>query len=281
MHVLVNGVRLFFDVLGEKLVPDGPRMRERPTVLLLHGGPGFDHSMFKPAFAPLADVAQLVMLDHRGNGRSDRGEPRLWTLAQWGDDVRAFCDALGIEKPVVLGYSFGGFVAQSYATRHPEHPSKLILYSTAPVLQDGPILDAFEAVGGREARLVAERYFARRTEATTAEFRRVCFPLYHQVPEDPAWMERSVGNIDVSIQFFEGEGKALDFRPHLDRISCPTLVVGGAGDPRCPPIFTRMFADSIPAHLLQLVMFDGCGHGPHIEEPENVMTLLRDFIAGA
>jgi hypothetical protein len=64
MHVMVNGVRLFFDVVGEKLIPDGTRMRERPTVLLLHGGPGFDHSMFKPAFAPLADVAQIIMLDH-------------------------------------------------------------------------------------------------------------------------------------------------------------------------------------------------------------------------
>ena len=52
MHVMVNGARLFFDVVGEKLIPDGLRMRERPTVLLLHGGPGFDHSMFKPPFAP-------------------------------------------------------------------------------------------------------------------------------------------------------------------------------------------------------------------------------------
>ena len=111
MRVMVNGVRLLFDVAGEKLVPDGVRMRERPTVLLLHGGPGFDHSMFKPAFAPLAEIAQLIYLDHRGNGRSEHGDPERWTLDQWGDDVRAFCDALGIENPIVFGYSFGGFVA--------------------------------------------------------------------------------------------------------------------------------------------------------------------------
>ncbi len=144
MHALINGVRLFFDVAGEKVVADGPQMRERPTLLLLHGGPGFDHSMFKPSFAPLAELAQLIYLDHRGNGRSEHGDPALWTLDQWGDDVRAFCDALGIEKPIVLGYSFGGFVAQSYATRHPDHPAKLVLYSTTPVLDDGPVLDAFE-----------------------------------------------------------------------------------------------------------------------------------------
>ena len=99
------------------------------------------------------------------------------------------------------------------------------------------------------------------------------------MPEDPAWIERSVGNVNVSIQFFEGEGKTLDFRPHLSRIACPTLVVGGAKDPRCPPVLTHMFADGIRAHLLHLVMFDACGHGPHTEEAGRVMALLRDFIA--
>ena len=70
MHVRVNGVRLYFDVEGSGLVVQGGRMRERPTLLLLHGGPGaFDHSMYKPAFSAIADTAQIVYLDHRGNGR--------------------------------------------------------------------------------------------------------------------------------------------------------------------------------------------------------------------
>ncbi|MEH2624379.1 hypothetical protein V1292_002434 [Bradyrhizobium sp. AZCC 1719] len=51
MHVPVNGVRLFFDVEGAKFVPDGPVMREIPVVLMLHGGPGFDHSIYRPAYS--------------------------------------------------------------------------------------------------------------------------------------------------------------------------------------------------------------------------------------
>src|SRR5215831_13754015 len=105
MHVLVNGVRLFFDVEGASLVPDGPAMREKPTLLLLHGGPGLDHSVYKPAFSSLADVAQGA------------------------DDVRAFCEVLGIACPIVYGASFGGTVALAYATRHPAQPAKLILVS--------------------------------------------------------------------------------------------------------------------------------------------------------
>ena len=75
MHTIVNGVRIWFDVEGAGLVPDGPRMRERPTLVLLHGGPGFDHSTFKPAHSTLVDVAQLVFVDHRGNGRSVKLSP--------------------------------------------------------------------------------------------------------------------------------------------------------------------------------------------------------------
>jgi proline iminopeptidase len=185
MHVTVNGVRLFFDVAGEKLVADGPNMRKRPTVLLLHGGPGFDHSMFKPSFAPLAEVAQLIYLDHRGNGRSEHGYRSRWTLDQWGDDVRDFCDAVGIEQPIVLGYSFGGIVAQSYAVRHPDHPAKLVLYSTAPVLLDAPVLEAFRQFGGPEVHAIASAYLAHRTPETTAAYRATCFPLYNTKPNDP------------------------------------------------------------------------------------------------
>ena len=71
MHVLVNGVRLFFDVEGAKLVPDGSAVREKPTLLLLHGGPGFDHSIYKPSYSALADLVQIIYLDYRGNGRSE------------------------------------------------------------------------------------------------------------------------------------------------------------------------------------------------------------------
>jgi len=80
MHVLVNGVRLFFDVEGAQFVPDGPAMQEKPILLLLHGGPGADHSTLRPAYSALADIAQIIYLDHRGNGRSEDGPGKAGTL---------------------------------------------------------------------------------------------------------------------------------------------------------------------------------------------------------
>jgi pimeloyl-ACP methyl ester carboxylesterase len=94
----------------------------------LAGGPGADHSIFKPAYSRLADIAQVVYFDHRGDGRCDgRNDPARWRLTQWGDDVKPLCDALEIEHPIVMCVSFGGYVAMSYALRHTDHPAKLIL----------------------------------------------------------------------------------------------------------------------------------------------------------
>jgi proline iminopeptidase len=158
MFVSLGGQRIFFDVVGAILAPDGPVMRERPTLIVMHGGPGFDHSGLRGAFDTFADIAQVLYIDHRGNGRSVPSDPATWTLAQWGDDVRALCEALGIEKPIVFGQSFGGMVAQAYATRHPGHARALILSSTAARMDLPASLDLFEAKGGREARAIAERF---------------------------------------------------------------------------------------------------------------------------
>ncbi len=71
MYANVRGTRLFFDVEGAGYVARGSRLVEQPVVLVLHGGPGCDHSNFKPWLSPLAQHAQLVYVDHRGNRRSE------------------------------------------------------------------------------------------------------------------------------------------------------------------------------------------------------------------
>jgi proline iminopeptidase len=285
MHVLVNGVRLFFDVEGARLVPDGAAMREKPTLLLLHGGPGFDHSTFKPLYSALTDVAQVVYLDHRGNGRSDRGPQESWTLVQWGDDVRAFCDALGIVKPVVLGVSFGGMVAMAYATRHPEHASKLILVSTEA--KGGSYLERrvamFEKLGGPEVGALARRRFLETDGTDPAMLEawiRLAFPHYVRKPRDPDAGSRTVANPDV-LQWFNkigGESRRFDMLADLDRIQCPTLVLGGEDDPMTPIESQADIAAALPKHLVRFERFAGCGHGVVPDARERGLALIREFI---
>jgi pimeloyl-ACP methyl ester carboxylesterase len=287
MHVLVNGVRLFFDVEGARLVPDGPVMREKPTLLLLHGGPGFDHSIYRPAYSALADAAQIIYLDHRGNGRSEDGPRQNWNLAQWGDDVRAFCDALGIVDPVVLGASFGGMVALAYATRHPDHPSKLVLISTEA--SGGSYrerrVELFERFGGPEVGALARRRFlelqGHPEEASLDAWRRMAMPLYTRIPRDPNGARRAISRSEVQRWFTKpgGESHTFDMFPDLHRIQCPTLVLGGEDDPIHPIESQADIAAALPPHLVQFERFENCRHAVVPDAPERVMAVIRQFIA--
>ena len=276
---IAPGVRLFVDIEGPAFVPDGPTMREKPTLLLLHGGPGYDHSGFKPAFSRLADIAQIVYYDHRGHGRSDRRPAAEWTLDTFADDVVRLCDALGIARPIVLGQSFGGFVAQRYIARHPGHAGKVILSSTSPHLGLARKLAMFERLGGTEARDVAERFWAAPSAATWAPYNLVCKPLYNTVPPAAGDASRRiVFNEDILFASAGGEQQTMNLLPGLARAQCPTLVMAGALDPVCPLADSRDIAAALPAALAQLAVFEHSGHGAWRDEPEAAFALLRQFI---
>jgi len=256
-------------------------MREKPTVLLLHGGPGFDHSVYKPAFSQFADIAQLIYYDHRGQGRSGGEDRSTWNLAQWGDDVKGLCDVLGIEKPIVVGVSFGGFVAQSYATRHPNHPAKLILGSTCANILYEEIFKMFERVGGKAARDVAEPYWLGPTLERRLAYLEKCLPLYNtRAANDPDALKRAILNHNVGLHFNgpKNEQGRMDFRADLQRVKCPVLVTAGDMDPIVPMSLTDIMVEHLPRHLTRYERFQYVGHGVHRDEPERAFALMREFI---
>jgi pimeloyl-ACP methyl ester carboxylesterase len=281
MRVDIGGSRLFFDVEGSKLRPDGPRMREVPTLLLLHGGPGADHSIFKPAYSQLADIVQVVYFDHRGDGRSDgRHDSERWRLSQWGDDVKALCDALEIERPIVMGVSFGGYVAMSYALRHPDHPAKLILCSTSASPSKKEIqIKTFERLGGADAGAAARAFLEDPTPDATRNFRRLCGPLYHRSPHDRNVDARTIWNPRVMAEFRRGERETMNFVPELHRIKCPTLVMVGEDDPMTPVPCSEEIVAALPPNLVRFERFAGAGHGIVADQPERFFEVLRTFIA--
>lgn len=272
MRVHVNDVALFVDVDGAKLTPDGPTMRERPTVLLLHGGPGLDHSMFKPDLGVLAEVAQLVYVDLRGNGRSQVGPPAAWNLAQWGDDVHALCVALEIHHPVVLGASWGGFVAQAYATRHPGHAGKLILESTAARWPADDALPGLLAAQAESAAAIGRGAWdggiVERPGLAGSAARR----------GDPDVMARMVRRPAVERHFWATEGMTFDFRPELHRVGCPVLVLAGDHDQTLPLPLAQEMAGALPQ--AELHVFHGCDHLVHVDAPARAVEVMRGFIEG-
>lgn len=279
MFVNLGNANIFFDTVGSALKPVGELNEELQTLIVLHGGPGFDHSPMRPYFDRYADTHQVIYLDHRGNGRSS-GEPETWNLRQWGTDVKLFCDKLGIVKPVVFGVSFGGMVAMSYAAQFPEHPSKLILSSTAAKLDLDATYKIMEQRGGSNARAIAERVFTAADDSSMAEYLTACIPLYNTTvdPDAVASRARAIIRNDVARHFFLGEMIEMDQLASLTSILCPTLVLAGRHDPITPVSCSEAIAAAISAHLVEFHIFENAGHGVHRDDPTGADQIMRDFL---
>jgi pimeloyl-ACP methyl ester carboxylesterase len=280
MQVEVRGVRLWFDVDGPALVPDGPRMRRRPTVVLLHGGPGsFDHSYLKPDFARLAEVAQVVYLDLPGHGRSAWGDPASWSFERCADDVRGFCDALGIARPVVFGHSLGGFVAMLYGARHPGHAGALVLQSTHGRFDLQRIVDGFRRAGGDEVAATAERvYGGDRREVTDEQWAR-CWRLAGpwvtgEQERARTIMHRELNRPGLALM------RGFDVLDQLGRVGCPTLVGVGELDPITPVAAARELAAALGEGTARLEVFAGAGHFTWKDVPDRYWPVLLEFVAG-
>src|SRR5262245_26316522 len=130
MRVPIRDTEIYFDIDGAGLVPEGSTMRERPTAFLVHGGPGADHTGAKSRYAQHKERMQLVYFDHRGQGRSARGNPAKYTLDENVEDMEALRKHLGLGPIVSIGTSYGGVVAMAHAARYPESVSHLVLVVT-------------------------------------------------------------------------------------------------------------------------------------------------------
>src|SRR5260221_1757228 len=100
MRARIRDTEIYFDVDGAGLVSDGSGMRERPTAFLIHGGPGADHTGLKARYGRLSERMQLVYFDHRGQGRSERGDPQKYTLDENVADMEGLRRYLGL-GPIV------------------------------------------------------------------------------------------------------------------------------------------------------------------------------------
>jgi pimeloyl-ACP methyl ester carboxylesterase len=277
VHLEVNGTRLWFDVDGPALVPDGAEMRKRPTIVLVHGGPGsYDHSYFKPHFGRLADVAQVVYLDLRDHGRSARHDPNEWTFEVCADDVRAFCDALGIVHPVVLGHSMGGFVAMLYGARHPGHAGALILQSTMARFDLTRLVEGFRRFGGDEVAELARRDYDG-DPVSDEEWAKVFAAFGPRVPTADELARRTrnaeVGETGMDLL------RRFDVIDQLTHIDCPTLVCVGERDPVTPVAAAEEIVDALPNGIGHLEVVEGAGHFTWLDAPDRHWSIVSEFLA--
>lgn len=286
MLAQLRGTTLYFDVEGAGLVPDGGAMRERPAAMVVHGGPGGDHSGFKPAMSPLADAMQLIYFDHRGQGRSGRGDPARYTLDENVEDMEALRRHLGLGPVVSIGTSYGGMVAMAHAARYPDAVGRLILIVTAAHGGFVPRAERFVRDHGTpEQQRACARLWSGTFETAEqmADYYAAMGPFYSR-RHDPAAAQavrgRSIYAPEPLNRAFGPGGvlRSFDLRPEVARIAVPTLILAGRHDWICPPEFSEEIHRLIPGSRLRI--FEDSSHSIRADEPEALNAAIREFVAG-
>jgi proline iminopeptidase len=267
--VTANGAKLYYETLGRGM-----------PVIFMHGGLGFDHQCFRPFVDPLADAAQVVYYDHLGHGKSDR--PTNFsdiTLERLSSDCDALATALGFDKFVLAGHSYGGFIAFDFAFRFPDRLAGLVFTCTAPDLTSGQR----NPLGGTPAQADAWARSRQAANATDQEFRAnwiAVVPLFYNNASPPAGVVDDVDRRTIYSAAGYNRGLEIlggyDFVSRLPNLKTPTAVQYGAGD-----IWrfgdNERIAKNIPGATLKY--YANSGHWPFQEEQSAFVADMRRFVA--
>jgi pimeloyl-ACP methyl ester carboxylesterase len=277
MRVSVGDVELFVHEQG----------KGKPLVAL-HGGPGLDGSVWFPGLDQLTlEGWRVLAVDHRANGRSDAGDPARWTVPQMADDVEQIVRRLGLEQPVVMGWSFGSFVVQSHMARHGSAAAYVLLGTVANPESLQEVHDRLAVFQPERLRAQVTASWEREATAQTPEdCKRILddqWPFHVADPEGPLvqWLidnDRIVYRPEVLRHFArDGDYGLTDQRDRLRSLARPVLIVSGAHDRTTPARSAQELADAIPG--CEHVVLEHSAHLALYEEPDVFLGVLRGFLA--
>jgi proline iminopeptidase len=287
-----NGVMVYYYTLG----------RGKPLVIV-HGGPGATHDYFLPYLLPLARNNQLVFIDERGSGRSQKLEDASkYTVENMADDVEAVRRGLNLGKISLLGHSYGGALAQAYALKYQSHLSHLILASTwsstkelnkvfVQMKEKMPAelrdrINRMEAEGlfGHGRDYEKNRYT---NEYMIAAWGEGYFPYLYQNRPDPNYDPVAGGNISWDLYremwgshgeyVVDGNLKSVEYTDRLASIQVPTLILVGDHDECAPPLSEAMHAKIAGS---KLVVLPKAGHMTFVDDTGLFLRTVDRFVTG-
>ncbi len=256
-HVEVDGLRIAYQREGQG-----------PPVVFLHGFFG-DHRVWRHQLE-LADEATVVAWDAPGCGGSSVPPP-TFRMPDYADTLATFIRALGLERPHVVGNSFGATLALELAVRHPAIPRSLV-----PA-------DGYAGWSGSfPLEVVAERLSQSLSDLQMPPEQVVAkwIPGFISTSAPP-WV---IAEAEAIIADFDPDGMRVmihalaeaDLRDALPRIAVPTLLIWGEEDARSPLSVAEDLHSRISGS--RLVVIPGAGHLSHVEAPERFTAEVRGFL---
>jgi len=275
--VTLNGVQLHYTVRGS-----GP-------VMIAHsGGPGMDARGWDD-FAKIDDFVTIVAIHPRGSGLSGPAAGDAYLLPDYASDVEALRVHLGLEKPLVMGWSHGGMVVQQFAFTYPNSLSKLILFDTSAYF--GEFLSDIEsAVKEFKDEPWYQKSFAALQAEWAGEYKtgddmarlwteEMKFYFTKFGAREEAYRERTK-DLPIFIEplktFNDKEVPTMDLRPRLKNITVPTLIIVGRHDFITNVSMAEEMAKNIPNARLEV--FEDSGHFAFVEEPEKFYRVIKEFV---
>ena len=276
--VAINGTELYVKTMG-----DGD------PILVVHGGPGWDHSYFLPQLGELAEDHRLVFYDQRLSGRSPGDlDPSEISLSLLVEDIEGLRQHLGIEKLRLLAHSYGGRLALEYAVKYPANLDSLILLNSNAASSE--FSDAARArlaerftpdLQQRQQELASSEAFqSGDASAFTAMMKLMIASNFH----DPSQVDALNLTFPADIrtrgermqQGMSADMAPYDLHPQLASVDCPTLILHGSAE-LLPVEASEKMRDAFPNARLELL--ENCGHFPFIECPDQLFTAVRTFLS--
>jgi proline iminopeptidase len=285
-----NGVMIYYKMLG----------RGAPLVIV-HGGPGASHDYFLPYLLPLARHNQVVFIDERGSGRSQKLEdPSGYSVENMVEDVEAVRHALGLGKVSLMGHSYGGALAQAYALKYQTNLTHLILASTwsstraineifvrmkqnmSPGLRER--IDKLEAAGlyGHGKDYEKNRYT---NDYMIAAWGEGYFPYLYQNRPDPNYDPIDSGKISWELYremwgehgefIIDGNLKSVEYTDRLATIRVPTLILAGDHDESDPSLAEAMHEKIAGS---KMVIFPKAGHMTFVDDTDMFINTVDRFL---
>src|SRR5215470_13146136 len=257
----IPGGKLYYHVVGSG---------SGTPLIILNGGPGFDHSYLhaSPAWDVMAKSRRIIFYDQRGDGRSGPLKPgQSCTLADQIADLEALRTHLKLEKWDVLGHSWGGFLSMAYSARHADRVAHLLIVdSAAPKFSDTLFLfaDIFpETVERRASYTFADEMGDK--AASDASIREYLTMLFYSGEKRDAFIAQMQPNAYSKEVFttLMRDIARFDLNPELPKLKLPAVVFSGRYDINVAPLVAYKIHKGIPGS--KFVVFDRSGHIPFYE----------------
>jgi proline iminopeptidase len=276
-YLEVNGTTLFYKTMGKG-----------DPIVVLHGGPGFDHRQFLPYIWELASEHQVILYDQRGTGLSSGPVDSLSiNIDSFIADIEGIRRAFDLEKINLLGHSWGGILAMHYGIAHPERLRSLILCSTAASaesfteMRENYEADRLPGDGERLMEIYSSEKFKSDDPRTIEQFWRLYFKPYFADQSLVAGLDLQFtpNTIRYSNQvagYVLGSIGAFELHEQLQVIECPTLVIHGDADPM-PYRYAERIHENIPGS--ELVIARDAGHWLFVDATDVFRDSILDFLA--